>query len=224
MRIDYVISKNFLEIQKYNLWFASINLWFTSITYDSQVGYRDLCWSLTITISRDQLLHFQWKKTSRPIPRLFQRSKVVSIKLPILPFLKFKIWQVLMPTSASGCWWCDLCLSEREKLPRGGGGVGGVGGGGEELPVLIENFMEHASWTVSHAQKEIQRPHMEIFLPKLKILDKDIDLAIYRYLCRSLSITISRDHFNVKKTPRPIPRLFQRSKVVSSNRTTLPFF
>jgi hypothetical protein len=36
--------------------------------------------------------------------------------------------QVLMPSSASGCWRCDLCLSEREKLPRGGGGVGGRGG------------------------------------------------------------------------------------------------
>jgi hypothetical protein len=72
----------------------------------------------------------------------------------------------------------------------------------EELPLLIENFMEHVSWTVSHAQTEIQKPHMEEmrkFLPKLKIMDKDIDLALYRDLCRSLSITIYRDRFNVKK-------------------------
>ncbi len=42
--------------------------------------YSDLCLSLMITISRDRLLHLQWKKTLRPIPRLFQRSKVVSSK------------------------------------------------------------------------------------------------------------------------------------------------
>jgi hypothetical protein len=80
-----------------------------------------------------------------------------------------------MPTSVSGCWWCDLCLFEREKLPRGGGG--------EELSVLIENFMEHVSWTVSPAQTKIQRPHIEKILPILKIMDKDIDLALYCDLC-----------------------------------------
>jgi len=74
------------------------------------------------------------------------------------------------------------------------GGGSGWGGGGEELPLLIENFMKHVSWTVSHAQTEIQRPHMEEmrkFLPKLKIMDKDIEFALYRDLCRSLLITIS---------------------------------
>jgi hypothetical protein len=30
-------------------------------------------------------------------------------------------------------------------------------------------------------------------------MDKDIDLALYHDLCRSLSITISRDRFNEKK-------------------------
>jgi hypothetical protein len=30
-------------------------------------------------------------------------------------------------------------------------------------------------------------------------MDKDIDLALYRNLCQSLSIMISRDLFNVKK-------------------------
>jgi hypothetical protein len=37
------------------------------------------------------------------------------------------------------------------------------------------------------------------FLPKLKIMDKDIGLALYPDLCQSLSIAISRDRFNVKK-------------------------
>jgi hypothetical protein len=59
-----------------------------------------------------------------------------------------------------------MCLSELEKLPRGGGGVGGRGG--EELPVLIENYREHGSWTVSHAQTEIQRPHIEEIFTKNK--------------------------------------------------------
>ncbi len=48
--------------------------------------YSDICQSLTLTISRDQIFHFQGKKTSRPISRLFQLSKVVSINLPILAF------------------------------------------------------------------------------------------------------------------------------------------
>jgi hypothetical protein len=58
----------------------------------------------------------------------------------------------------------------------------GEGGGGEELTVLNENFMEHGSWTVSHAQTEIQRPDIEKIVTKLKIMDKDIDLALYRDL------------------------------------------
>ena len=71
-----------------------------------------------------------------------------------------------MPTSASGCWRCDLCPYERKKLPRGRGGV--MGRGGEELPLLIENFMKHVSWTVSHAQTEIQRPPIEEIFTKMK--------------------------------------------------------
>jgi hypothetical protein len=55
-------------------------------------------------------------------------------------------------------------------------------------------------------------------------MDKDKDLALYSDLCRSLTITIYGDRFNVKKTSRPILRLFQRSKVVSINRTILTFF
>jgi hypothetical protein len=67
-----------------------------------------------------------------------------------------------------------------------------------------------------------QTTHLRKFSPNLKIMDKDMDLALYRDLYRSLTITISRDRFNEKKTSRPIPRLFQRSKVVSRNRI-LPF-
>ncbi len=76
---------------------------------------------------------FNVTKTSGPITRLFQRSKVVSNNLSILPFLKFEIWkflQVLMPTSASGCWreatWVtgETCvyLSVRNCPRRGRGG------------------------------------------------------------------------------------------------------
>jgi hypothetical protein len=136
---------------------------------------------------------FSEKKTLSPIPQLFHRSKLVSVNLPILPFFKFKIrkfLQALMPTCASGGWRCDLCLSEREKLPRGGGG--------EKLPVFIENFMEHVSWTVPTLRQRFRNHTLRNFLPKLKIMDKDIDLALYCDLCRSLSITISRDCFNVK--------------------------
>ncbi len=34
--------------------------------------------------------------------------------------------------------------------------------------MLIENFIEHVSWTVSHAQTEIQRPHVEKSFTKIK--------------------------------------------------------
>ncbi len=44
------------------------------------------------------------------------------------------------------------------------------------------------------------------------------DRALYRDLCRSLAITISRDwflHFYWKQALHPIPQLFQRSKVLA---------
>ncbi len=74
-------------------------------------------------------------------------------------------------------------------------------GGKEELPSLIENFMKHVSLTVSYAQTEIQRPPIEEIFTKMKNINNDKDLALYRDLCRSLSITISRDRINVKKHP-----------------------
>ncbi len=62
-------------------------------------------------------------------------------------------------------------------------------GGGEELPVLIENFMEHCSWTVSQAQIEIQRPHIEKIFTKIKNYGQGYRSCL---LPRSLSIAV--DH------------------------------
>jgi hypothetical protein len=69
-------------------------------------------------------------------------------------------------------------------------GAGEGWGGGEELPLLIENFMEHVSWTVSHAQTEIQRPHMEEISTKIKNYGQG-----YRScpLQRSLLIAVNHD-------------------------------
>ncbi len=95
---------------------------------------------------------------------------------------------------------------------------------GEELPLLIENFMEHVSWTVSHAQTEIQRPHMEEIFTKSKNYGQ-----VYRYCPLPGSLSIAVDHdllelFQCKRALRLILRLFQRSKEVSSNNMILPFF
>jgi hypothetical protein len=65
-----------------------------------------------------------------------------------------------MPTSASGIWRCGLCLSEHEKLPRGGGGEG------EEFPVLIENLSP--GLFPGLRQIPIQRPHIEKIFTKIK--------------------------------------------------------
>ncbi len=81
--------------------------------------HRDLCWWLWIPISRDQIFHFQWKKTSRPIPRFFQRSK----------------WSELY-----WGWGGSPIRGTRLEFKEGVGGEGGVGGGEEwGLPLLIEN-------------------------------------------------------------------------------------
>jgi hypothetical protein len=66
-------------------------------------------------------------------------------------------------------------------------------------------------------RQRFRDPTLRRFLPKFKIIDKDIDLALYRDLCRSLSITISRDRFNVKNH-------LALYLVVSINSTILPFF
>jgi hypothetical protein len=91
--------------------------------------------------------------------------------------------------------------------------------------LLIENLMDLGSSGMFPTPRQRIRDHtLRQFLPKLKIVDKDIGLALYCDLCRSLMVAISRDRFNVKKTSCPIPRLFKTSKVVSRNRTILTFF
>jgi hypothetical protein len=45
--------------------------------------------------------------------------------------------------------------------------VGEGWGVGEELPLLIENYMDHVSRNVSHAQKENQRTHVEDIFNKI---------------------------------------------------------
>jgi hypothetical protein len=57
---------------------------------------------------------------------------------------------------------------------------------------------EGRSFLFPTLRQRFRDPILRKFVPKLKIMGKDIDLALYRDLCRSLSITISRDRFNVK--------------------------
>ncbi len=68
----------------------------------------------------------------------------------------------------------------------------GRGGGGEEkeLPLLIENYMDHSSWNVSHAQTEIQRPHTEAIYTKIKNYGQEYRSCL---LPRSLSIAVDWD-------------------------------
>jgi hypothetical protein len=102
-----------------------------------------------------------------------------------------------MPTSASGCWRVATGVTGETCVylcVRNCPGAGEGWGEGEELPVSIEAFMEHPGLFPRFRDHTLRK-----FLPKLKMMDKDIDLALYRNLCRSLSITISRDCFNVKK-------------------------
>jgi hypothetical protein len=93
-----------------------------------------------------------------------------------------------MPTSASGCWRVatqvtgETCVYLSVRNSPGVGGGGGAGGG-MEFPLLIENFMKHGSWTLSHSQTESQRPHIKKILIKMKNYGQD--LALYRDRCRS---------------------------------------
>jgi hypothetical protein len=60
--------------------------------------------------------------------------------------------------------------------------------------------MDHGTSGMFPTLRQRIRDHtLRQFLSKLKIMDKDVGLALYRDLCRSLMITISRDRFNVKK-------------------------
>jgi hypothetical protein len=67
-----------------------------------------------------------------------------------------------MPTFVSGCWGVATRVTgvtyifEREKLTRGGVGVGGRG----VASCVNLELHEAGSWNVSHAQTESQRPHI----------------------------------------------------------------
>ncbi len=131
--------------------------------------------STTIVVDRCQSqcleIDFYTFKTLRPVPRLFQRSKVISINLPILPFLKFKIWCVLMPTSASGCWRVATLVTGVTCVylsVRNCPGAGEGWGGGMEFPVAYWIYMKNGPRAGSHAQTESQRPHIKKNFTKIK--------------------------------------------------------
>jgi hypothetical protein len=83
--------------------------------------------------------------------------------------------------------------------------MGGRGG----HPLLIDHI---SSGMFPTPRKRIREHKWRKFLTKLKIMYKEMGLALYLDLYRSLTIRITKDRFNVKKTLRPKPRLFQRSK------------
>ncbi len=105
-----------------------------------------------------------------------------------------------MPTSASGCWRVatgvtgETCVYLCVRNCPGAGvrncpGAGEGWGEGEELPVSIETFMEHPG--LFPAPRQRFRDHkLRKFLPKLKMMDKDIDLAP---LPQSLSIAVNHN-------------------------------
>jgi hypothetical protein len=70
--------------------------------------------------------------------------------------------------------------------------VGGRGG----HPLLIDHI---ASGMFPTPRKRIREHTWRKFLTKLKIMYKEMGLALYRDLYRSLTIRISKDRFNVKK-------------------------
>jgi hypothetical protein len=60
--------------------------------------------------------------------------------------------------------------------------------------------MDHGSSGMFPTPRQRIRDHtLRQFLPKFKIMDKEMGLALYSDLYRSLTIRISRDRFNVKK-------------------------
>jgi hypothetical protein len=102
---------------------------------------------LSITMSRDRLLHFQCKKTTCPIPWLFQRSKVVRIN-PSWSYLFLN----LKFENFFKCWRPPLLLAVGEW--RHGSGVWPVSiwawetaqrwGGGMEFP--FANWELYGAW------------------------------------------------------------------------------
>ncbi len=66
--------------------------------------------------------------------------------------------------------------------------------------MLIENYMDHISSRMFLRPKKRIREHTWWkFLTKLKIMYMEMGLALYRDLYRSLTIRVSKDHFNAKK-------------------------
>ncbi len=185
--------------------------------------YCDRCGSRCLGID---FYTFNVKKTSCLLPLPSQRSKVVSINLPIIFFLKILNLKIFASVDAHLCFWLlasgdkghrwDLCLSEGETCvylsvrnsPGAGGreGVGGGGGvgGGEELPVLIETLWSLAPGLFPTLRKRVRDPTLRKFGPK--------DHALYHGRCWSLSITMSRDCFNAKNIvpsspSKPFPKV-----------------
>jgi hypothetical protein len=76
-----------------------------------------------------------------------------------------------------------------------------VGGRGEH-PLLIDLI---SSGMFPTPRKSIREHTWRKFVTKLKIICKEIGLALYLDLYQSLTIRISKDCFNVKKTSRPVP-------------------
>jgi hypothetical protein len=72
----------------------------------------------------------------------------------------------------------------------------GRGGGRRGFPLLIESYMDHISSGMFPTPRKRIREHT---WRKLKIMYKEMGLALYRDLYRSLTIRISKDCFNVKK-------------------------
>jgi hypothetical protein len=123
--------------------------------------YRDLCRSLTITSARDWLLHFQWKQTLRPIPQLFLRSKVLTV---------------------GGVTCVHMSIRNCPQCPGAGEG--------RSLFCLLKTKWTMAPGMFPTLRHRFRDHTLRQFLPKLKIMDKDIGLALYRNRCRSQSLGI----------------------------------
>jgi len=127
--------------------------------------YRNLCRSLMITISRDWLLHFQWKQASRPISQLFQRPKVLAVGGVTCVHMSIRNCPQC-PGAGEGRSFLRLLRTKWTMAPG-------------MFPTLRQRFRDHT---------------LRQFLPKLKITDKDIivlpSTAIFVDRCRSRSLGI----------------------------------
>ncbi len=91
--------------------------------------------------------------------------------------------------------------------------------------MLIENYMDHVSSGMFPTHRKRIRDHTwRIFLTKLKMMYKEMGLALYCNLYRSLTIRISKDCFSVKKHHALDHDFSKRSKEVSLKLAILHFF